>query len=86
MSEAPIDCRQVLRDLERYLDGELPRARLDELREHLAACYPCADRTTFHEQIRALVRDGCAEQAPARLVARIRQQLSLSIAGEEPLG
>lgn len=69
------NCAKALEDLERYLDGELPDADLDEIRGHLADCYPCADRATFAEQLRALVRDRCAERAPEALVDRIRERL-----------
>lgn len=70
-----VDCGRALDELERYLDGELPASELDTVREHLAACYPCADRATFQEQLRAIVRDRCAESAPPTLVDRIRSRL-----------
>lgn len=70
-----VDCGRALADLERYLDGELPASELDTVRDHLAACYPCADRATFEEQLRAIVRERCAESAPATLVDRIRSRL-----------
>lgn len=69
------DCTEALRELERYLDGELPDTKIDDIRTHLSDCYPCADRATFEEQIRALVRERCAEQAPAGLLDRIRGHL-----------
>lgn len=69
------DCTEALRELERYLDGELPGAKIDDIRSHLSDCYPCADRATFEEQIRALVRERCVETAPAGLLDRIRGHL-----------
>lgn len=69
------DCSGALHDLHLYLDGELPDADLATIRQHLAACYPCADRATFEEQLRALVRDRCAESAPPQLLDRIRLRL-----------
>ncbi len=69
------DCTEALRELERYLDGELPNTKLDDIRTHLSECYPCADRATFEEQIRALVRERCAEKAPVGLMDRIRGHL-----------
>jgi mycothiol system anti-sigma-R factor len=71
--DAGVDCSEALREL--YLDGELPDGDLATIRAHIAACYPCADRATFEEQLRALVRDRCAESAPAGLVDMIRAQL-----------
>lgn len=74
-SDGGVDCTEALHDLQRYLDGELPEGDLDHIREHLAACYPCADRATFEEQLRALVRERCAESAPPQLVDMIRSRL-----------
>ncbi len=69
------DCGDALAALEAYLDGELPEARLDGIRAHLAACYPCTGRASFEEQLRAIVRRDCVEQAPERLLARIAEVL-----------
>ncbi len=69
-------CLQALADLESYLDGELPDARLASIRQHIEACFPCTGRATFEEQLRALVRDGCAESAPSSLITRIEAILA----------
>lgn len=67
-----VDCAAALAELEGFLDGEIPADRIEEIRGHIAACYPCAERTDFERQLRALVRQGCAERAPASLVERVR--------------
>jgi mycothiol system anti-sigma-R factor len=69
------ECREALEQLELLLDGELPSGRVDEVRRHLTACYPCTERATFEEQLRAIVRRDCAEHAPRQLVERIRTRL-----------
>jgi anti-sigma factor (TIGR02949 family) len=69
-------CEDALARLEAYLDGELPNADVDEIADHLAACYPCTDRATFEEQLRAIVRRECVEQAPPSLLERIRSHLA----------
>jgi anti-sigma factor (TIGR02949 family) len=69
-------CTEALERLEAYLDGALPEDDLEGIKQHLAACYPCTDRATFEEQLRALIRERCAESAPPALVDRIRAQLS----------
>lgn len=68
-------CSEALQELEQYLDGELPHTELATIRDHLTACYPCADRASFEEQLRALVRERCAESAPPQLLDRIRDRL-----------
>jgi anti-sigma factor (TIGR02949 family) len=69
------ECAEALERLEAYLDGELPHTTLSEIKEHLTACYPCTDRASFEEQVRALVRRDCTEVAPTALLGRIRTRL-----------
>lgn len=71
-------CVQALEDLHRYLDGELPDRDLEDIRSHLERCYPCTDRATFEQQLRAVVRERCAERAPEELKERIRERLKAS--------
>lgn len=76
------DCREALEELELYLDGELPESELGSIRQHLAACYPCADRASFEEQLRAIIRERCVERTPPDLHAAIRARLdTMSTAG-----
>ena len=70
-----VSCDEVLEDLQLYLDGELPDTHLDRLRTHLARCYPCADRASFEESLRAIVRRRCHESPPDGLAERIRRRL-----------
>lgn len=69
-------CQEALDDLERFLDGELPAGEVGRVEQHLADCHPCTDRASFEEQLRALVRRGCADSAPPELVERIRAGLA----------
>ena len=69
-------CQEALDELERYLDGELPTDAKGRVRQHLADCYPCTDRATFEEQLRAIVRRGCVDSAPPELIDRIRTGLA----------
>lgn len=69
------ECREALNRLGAFLDGELGELTQSKLAEHLSDCGPCTDRAEFEEQLRELVRRGCADQAPAHLRARIRSQL-----------
>lgn len=70
------ECQEALAQLELLLDGELPESRVEQVRQHLTACYPCTDRATFEEQLRAIVRRDCIEHAPDALVARIQTRLA----------
>ena len=75
--EHDVDCGELFDKLDLLLDRELPQPELDRLQTHLSACLPCADRRDFEAQLRAVVRERCADQAPADLVARIRERLEL---------
>ncbi|MCC5949762.1 MAG: mycothiol system anti-sigma-R factor [Nitriliruptoraceae bacterium] len=70
------NCEDALERLEAYLDGELPDTDVADIASHLAACYPCTDRASFEEQLRAMVRRDCVETAPDSLIDRIRERLA----------
>lgn len=72
MSEA--SCEQVLREIEAYLDGELPDDQRGVLEEHVGACSHCFDRQEFRRAVQEIVRRKCAsEEPPADLYVRIRR-------------
>lgn len=83
-----VDCFVALNELDRFLDGEIPAARIEEIREHIAACYPCEERVAFERQLRELIRERSAENAPPSLVRRVRACLAEvrdeGAAGEQP--
>jgi mycothiol system anti-sigma-R factor len=69
-----IDCDEVLREVEAYLDHELPSDRTEFIAVHLRTCSPCARRADFQQRLRAIIARKCAvEQAvPESLVVKIR--------------
>ncbi|MFP4635551.1 MAG: mycothiol system anti-sigma-R factor [Nitriliruptoraceae bacterium] len=69
------ECQAALERLEAFLDGELPHGELGDIQEHLADCHPCTDRASFEEQLRAVVRHKCVDQAPPSLLERVRTHL-----------
>ena len=72
-----IDCDQVLREIELYLDEELESGQCREIEEHLGGCGPCLQRKEFKESLRLLVAKKCGPgPAPDELLARIRSLLS----------
>lgn len=74
-------CRESLRRLQEYLDGECPADLEATIREHLADCPPCWDRADFEREVRAVVARNCREQAPHGLVERILADLRLRAPG-----
>jgi mycothiol system anti-sigma-R factor len=68
-----ISCSEVLAEIERFIDGELPSERSRNLAEHLAACTPCLDRADFQRGLKELLRRKCsAGVAPEHLLLRVR--------------
>jgi anti-sigma factor (TIGR02949 family) len=72
-----VDCDEVLRDLEAFLDGELPTDRAGVIGDHLAECSPCLARGDFRRRLRLIVSEKCrpAVELPARLVDRVRRAI-----------
>jgi mycothiol system anti-sigma-R factor len=75
-------CGDLAERIERFLDGELDDAAARELDRHLDDCLPCTQERELRSRLRELVREGCAERAPAELVDRVRARL-LEVAGGE---
>ena len=69
-----IDCEEVLREVELYLDAELPEDRAAHVASHLRECSPCADRADFQQALREIVARKCgrAPAVPDAVVTRIR--------------
>ena len=68
-----VDCNEVLREVELYLDGELPSDQSRTIAEHLLTCWPCQERVEFRKALQNLVARKCTQDAiPPTLVTRIR--------------
>lgn len=69
-------CREVLAELEVFLDGECGHSLEDAVRRHLGECAPCLDRADFQRALRALIASKCKDAAPKGLLDRIRHELT----------
>jgi anti-sigma factor (TIGR02949 family) len=72
-----IDCDEVLREVEAFLDHELPADRTEFIAVHLRTCSPCAKRADFQQRLRDIVARKCAapEPMPDSLMVRIRMTI-----------
>jgi mycothiol system anti-sigma-R factor len=71
-----IDCEEVLREVELYLDEELLPEDRRQIEEHLAACGDCLSKAEFRERLRELIAAKCGTEAvPPSLLERIRSKL-----------
>jgi mycothiol system anti-sigma-R factor len=71
-------CREVLTELQTYLDGECGEELEVVLRRHLDDCPPCLDRADFQRELRALVASRCRDAAPSGLLDRVVATLAES--------
>ena len=69
------ECRQVLRELQLYLDGECATDLEQIMAAHLEHCPPCFDRVEFQREVRMLIASKCTDCAPPGLMERVSQQL-----------
>jgi len=68
----PIDCRQVLTQIELYLDGELDVFLHAEVHDHLGTCGDCADRSEFQRRLKDMLRAKCGcDEVPPALLKRV---------------
>ena len=68
-------CRQVLRELELFLDGEDAADLHATMDQHLSDCGPCFDRAEFQREVRLLIASKCTDRAPEGLMERVRSHL-----------
>ena len=64
-------CDEVERDLDSYIDRELPAEAAAAVREHLSTCASCRQRVADRESLGRLVRSVPYHAAPSRLRARV---------------
>ena len=65
------DCREALRELQRYLDRECPVDLEAAIRSHLGGCPPCTNRADFERELRGIMARRCKDAAPSGLLDRI---------------
>jgi mycothiol system anti-sigma-R factor len=58
--------------MERYVDGELERALVLRLEEHIERCHPCGDRAEFRRHLKIMISEKCSQDSvPAGLHEKI---------------
>jgi len=71
-----LGCRETLRELERYVDGECLKELRVQIDVHLSGCEDCSDHAEFRRHLKEFVASTCGcDQLPAGLVDRIRERI-----------
>lgn len=72
-----ISCREALRFLYEFLDGELEGAPTDQVRAHFDACQRCYPHLQMEASFRAALQRACGGPcAPPELKARLLAALA----------
>jgi anti-sigma factor (TIGR02949 family) len=75
-------CNEVLAEIERFVDGELPDDRLADLVEHIHECPPCLYRADFQAKLKEILRTKCRAKAsapPESFVLRVRRTIRAEV-------
>lgn len=68
-------CKDALRFIHEYLDGDLPSEQATILQQHLQECVACRSRLRMYEKTEALVRVLERPEAPTHLTASVLSAL-----------
>jgi mycothiol system anti-sigma-R factor len=76
MSNCGTNCEETLREIQRFLDGELEIDLTAAINRHISDCHPCGERAEFQRHLRVLIAKTCgAEAVPPALLERITASL-----------
>ena len=71
-----LGCRETLREIERYVDGECLKELKVQIDVHLAGCQDCSEHAEFRRHLKHLVATTCGcDHLPEGLVDRIRGRI-----------
>lgn len=68
------DCEETLRELDRFLDGELSDHAKSHIHHHLEGCVDCFQAFDFHAELKIVIARKCnSDEMPPGLMDRIQQ-------------
>ena len=71
-----MNCRESLKKLYEFLDGDLEKVSRREMKKHLDRCRHCWDRIEFEKKLKALLKKSCCKECcPDTLRLRIEALL-----------
>jgi len=72
MGDCGTDCEETLREIQRFLDGELGIDLTAAIQQHICECHPCGERAEFQRHLKALIASKCRnDHVPPDLLHRI---------------
>ncbi|MBI4883801.1 MAG: zf-HC2 domain-containing protein [Actinobacteria bacterium] len=81
------DCNETLRELETFLDSELPDETRAAIQAHLGDCVDCLQAFDFYAELRVVISEKCRnEEIPPGLIARIELCFNEDFDGDSKIG
>jgi anti-sigma factor RsiW len=70
-----MNCHEMLKALNEYVDGTLPAGICEQFEQHLAGCNPCQIVVDNIRKTITLYKNGQPYELPAEVASRLRQCL-----------
>jgi mycothiol system anti-sigma-R factor len=84
MARCGSNCEETLREIQRFLDGELDADLQVEIETHLSGCNPCMQRTEFRRHLKIMISSKCGgDEVPAALQDRIANLIDRAAPSED---
>jgi mycothiol system anti-sigma-R factor len=81
------DCKQTLRELDTFLDGELSDTTREQIHQHIDGCVDCLQTFAFHADLKQAIRRKCGnDEMPASLLAKIEMCFNEDFDGDGIIG
>lgn len=81
------DCAETLRELDVFLDGELPSEEYQAIRHHLDGCMDCLGAFDFHAELKIVIAKKCHnDEMPPDLLSRIESCFGADLDGDGVIG
>ena len=81
------DCKETIRELDIFLDGEISAAHSEAIRAHLDGCMDCLGAFDFHAELKAVIATKCNnDEMPPDLLRRIERCFGTDFDGDGRIG
>ncbi len=81
------NCKQTIRELDAFLDGELPTDVREHIHEHLNDCTDCLQAFDFEAELKQAIRRKCRnDELPPGLLGRIEMCFGADFDGDGVIG
>ena len=81
------NCNETIRELDAFLDGELPDDVRAHIHVHLDSCMDCLQAFDFQAELKMAIRRKCStDELPPGLLGRIEMCFDTDIDGDGVIG